>query len=338
MRVAYFGTTPEEESYIKATANDMGLREEVSFFPNALTKENMPGDRDFDAISIFVDSRVDAEVFEAFPKVRYIMARSVGYDHVDIEEAQKRGITVSNIPSYGDHTVAEFTFALILALSRKIFLSFDRIRETGSFSLEGLRGFDLAGKTLGVVGTGKIGKKVIELAQAFALHTLAYDMFPDEAYQAKHQFTYVPLETLLRESDIVSLHVPYSNQTHHLINRTTLSQMKKGAYLINTSRGGVVETEALVESLKSGHLAGAGLDVLEEELVIKDELDFIAKGNVAEHNIKTILANHILINLPNVVITPHNAFNTREALLRILDESVRSIKLFIDGTPINVIR
>jgi D-lactate dehydrogenase len=276
-------------------------------------------------------------VFDAFPNLHYIMARSVGYDHIDIKEAKRRGIVVSNIPSYGDQTVAEFTFALILALSRKIFLSFDRIRETGSFSTEGLRGFDLEGKTLGVVGTGKIGKKVIELARCFRMNIIAFDLFPDVEFAKNSGFAYVSFDELLSQSDIVTLHVPYMKETHHLMNAESLAKMKKGSYLINTSRGGVVETQALMSALRGEHLAGAGLDVLEEELVIKDELEFIAKGNITEHNIKTILANHVLINLPNVVITPHNAFNTREALLRILETSVHSIKGFIESSPINVV-
>lgn len=336
MKIAYFGVTQEEEAYIKNKAALAGL-EQITFFRDRLIKEELPKETDFEAISVFVDSKVDEPVFDAFPNLTYIMARSVGFDHIDLALARKRGITVSNVPSYGDHTVAEFTFALILTLSRKIFLSVDRIRETGSFSIEGLRGFDLKDKTVGVVGTGKIGKKVIELARGFGMRVVAQDAFPDNAAAEALGFQYVSFDELLSQSDIVTLHIPYSKDTHHLMNKDSLAKMKKGAYLINTSRGGVVETEALVGALKSGQVGGAGLDVLEEELVIKDELDFIAKGNVAEHNIKTILANHVLINLPNVVITPHNAFNTREALERILDASIESIKKFADGEPIHVV-
>lgn len=337
MKIAYFGVTEDEEAYLKRRMADAGLDGSVVFSDGKLLKEDISTKMDFDIISVFVDSKIDTTVFDALPNLKYIMARSVGYDHIDLTEAKKRGITVSNVPSYGDHTVAEFTFALILTLSRKIFLSVDRIRETGSFSIEGLRGFDLKDKTIGVVGTGKIGKKVIELARCFGMRVIAQDAFPDEKAAQSFGFEYVSLEELLGKSDIITLHVPYSAQTHHLINNDSLAKMKKGAYLVNTSRGGVVQTEALVGALKSGQLGGAGLDVLEEELVIKDELDFIAKGNVAEHNIKTILANHVLINLPNVVITPHNAFNSKEALERILDASVEGIKGFLVGSPPNVV-
>ncbi len=337
MKIAFFGVTGDEEAYLRRQVEGTALLPSASFFSERLTKEDLPAETDFDVISVFVDSSVDETVLTAFPNLRFIMARSVGYDHIDLDETKKRGIIVSNVPSYGDHTVAEFTLALILTLSRKIFLSFDRIRETGSFSLEGLRGFDLMGKTLGVIGTGKIGKKVIERARCFGMNIIAYDAYPDAAYAKSAGFSYLSLEEVLGTSDIVTLHVPYSAETHHLINRESLAKMKKGAYLVNTSRGGIVETEALVEALKSGHLGGAGLDVLEEEIVIKDELDFIAKGNVAEHNIKTILANHVLINLPNVVVTPHNAFNSKEALERILDASVEGIEAFLAGKPVNVV-
>ena len=337
MRIAYFGVTEEEKTYLKSRIAEAGLDGNVVFSDEKLQKEDISTEMDFDIISVFVDSKIDKPVLDAFPNLKYIMARSVGYDHIDLAETKKRGIIVSNVPSYGDHTVAEFTFALILTLSRKIFLSVDRIRETGSFSIEGLRGFDLKDKTIGVVGTGKIGKKVIELARGFGMNIIAQDAFPDKKAAEALGFQYVSFDELINRSDIVTLHVPYSKDTHHLMNRDSLAKMKKGAYLINTSRGGVVETEALVGALKSGQVGGAGLDVLEEELVIKDELDFIAKGNVAEHNIKTILANHVLINLPNVVITPHNAFNSKEALERILDASVDSIKGFLAGSPPNVV-
>ena len=337
MRIAYFGVTEEEKTYLKSRIAEAGLDGNVVFSDEKPLKEDISAKMDFDIISVFVDSKIDKPVLDAFPNLKYIMARSVGYDHIDLTEAKKRGIIVSNVPSYGDHTVAEFTFALILTLSRKIFLSVDRIRETGSFSIEGLRGFDLKDKTIGVVGTGKIGKKVIELARGFGMNIIAQDAFPDKKAAEALGFQYVSFDELINRSDIVTLHVPYSKDTHHLMNRDSLAKMKKGAYLINTSRGGVVETEALVGALKSGQVGGAGLDVLEEELVIKDELDFIAKGNVAEHNIKTILANHVLINLPNVVITPHNAFNSKEALERILDASVDSIKGFLEGAPPNAV-
>ena len=337
MKIAYFGVTQDEKTYLTSRIAEAGLDGNVVFSDEKLQKEDISMEMDFDIISVFVDSKIDKPVLDAFPNLKYIMARSVGYDHIDLTEAKKRGIIVSNVPSYGDHTVAEFTFALILTLSRKIFLSVDRIRETGSFSIEGLRGFDLKDKTIGIIGTGKIGKKVIELAHCFGMRVIAQDAFPDTTAAASFGFQYVSFEHLLEESDIITLHVPYSKDTHHLMNRDSLAKMKKGAYLINTSRGGVVETEALVGALKSGQVGGAGLDVLEEELVIKDELDFIAKGNVAEHNIKTILANHVLINLPNVVITPHNAFNSAEALHRILDASVDSIKGFLVGSPPNVV-
>ncbi|MFH1759054.1 MAG: NAD(P)-dependent oxidoreductase, partial [Patescibacteria group bacterium] len=184
---------------------------------------------------------------------------------------------------------------------------------------------------------GNIGKHVIHYANAFGMKVIAYDKFPNKELAVTENFSYVKFDDLLKKSDIVTLHVPYLKSTHHLIDKKALSNMKKDAYLINTSRGAVVDTEALVEALQKKKLGGAGLDVLEEEGVTKDEMTFLFHGHPKEHNLKTILANHILIDMPNVIITPHNAFNTREALYRILDTTVENIKEFIKGKPINII-
>jgi D-lactate dehydrogenase len=209
------------------------------------------------------------------------------------------------------------------------------VRETGSFSLEGLRGFDLKGKTLGVVGTGRIGKHVVRIANGFEMNVLACDSYPDEKFAKEMGFKYLPLEDVLRASDVVTLHVPYMKETHHLINAKTIKLMKHGAYLVNTSRGAVVETDALVKALQEKQLGGAALDVLEEEGAIKDELNILAFGHPEEHNMKTILEDHVLIDMPNVLITPHNAFNSAEGLTRILDTTVENIAGFVNGKAIN---
>jgi D-lactate dehydrogenase len=242
------------------------------------------------------------------------------------------------VPSYGENTVAEYAFALILALSRKIYDSYDRIRETGSFNLDGLRGFDLKGKTLGVVGTGRIGKNVIRIAKGFEMEVIAYDPYPDDKTAQAMGFRYVSLEELLTQSKVVSLHVPLLPETTHLINDKTLELMAPDSFLINTARGGVVDTQALVRAIKAGQLAGAALDVLEEEGVVKDELSFLTSSAPAKSpDLKTVLANHILIDLPNVIVTPHNAFNTKEALERIMDTTVDNIRNYIIGQPTSVV-
>lgn len=335
MKTLFFLHEPWERDFIeKQTA--LSEKSELAFVNGLLDADHLPENRDADIISIFVDSHLDAHVIEAFPHLKLIAARSTGYDHIDAEAVKKRGILVSTVPSYGEHTVAEYAFALLLALSRKVYHAYDRIRETGSFSQEGLRGFDLNGKTIGVVGTGRIGKNVIRIANGFGMRVLASDAYPDEAFAKEVGCEYVDLSQLLGESDVVTLHVPYLESTHHLINKETIRQMKKGAYLINDSRGAVVDTEALVAALREGHVGGAALDVLEEEGAIKDEATFLVSGHPAEANLRTVLANHILIDMPNVIITPHNAFNTIEALQRILQTSVENIAAFVAGKPENI--
>lgn len=336
MQLAFFGAKPWEKEFLTTAIKNQIPENEPVFYDEILDKDHLPEKKDFEVISVFVDSTVDAPVIDAFPNLKLITARSTGYDNIDLNKCKERNIAVATVPSYGEETVAEYAFALILSLSRKVSKSFDQIRETGSFNLEGMSGFDLQGKTLGVVGTGKIGRNVIRIAKGFEMNVIASDNFPNEEAAKALGFTYCPLNELLAKSDIVTLHVPYLKETHHLINEKTLNQMKPGAYLINTSRGPVVETEALVKALKSGQLAGAGLDVLEEEGIIKDELDFIVSGHPEEHNLRAALANHVLIDMPNVIITPHNAFNTREALQRILQTTVDNIKAFQSGAPANL--
>ncbi|MDZ4225117.1 MAG: NAD(P)-dependent oxidoreductase, partial [bacterium] len=207
-----------------------------------------------------------------------------------------------------------------------------------SFSQDNLQGFDLKSKTLGVVGTGRIGKHIIKMAKGFDMNVVAYDPFPDLEFQKLNEYKYLSLEDLLKTSDIVSIHVPYMKETHHLINDDRIKLMKKGAILINTARGAIVETESLVKALQDGQLGGAGLDVLEEENLTSDKIEFILGGHPEEHDLKTVLANHVLIDMPNVVVTPHNAFNTKEALQRILDTTLESIQSFIAGTPKNLVK
>lgn len=334
MRIAVFGYEPWEHEYLAAHPP---VGAELVFFADPVTPDKLVADDDFEILVIFVSSQIDEKVLAHFPKVRALVTRSTGYDHIDLAVCRVRGITVSNVPAYGEATVAEYTFALLLSLSRKIYLGYRQVRETGSFNVTNLRGFDLEGKTLGVVGTGRIGRHVVRIARGFGLKVIVYDTRPDNQFAETMGISYQSFPELLAKSDIVTLHVPALPETEHLLNPTTFAQMKSGAILVNTSRGSVVDTQALVVALKSGHLAGAALDVLEEEGVIRDELDLLVAGHPEEHNLKTVLANHVLINFPNVIVTPHNAFNTSEALQRILDTTLDNIREFVAGTPINVI-
>lgn len=337
MTIAYFFREEWEKEYLQAHSDFQGLLASTNFIQGACSKDNAALCRDAEILSVFVDSALGKETLSQMPSLKLIASRSTGIDHIDREYCKERGILVSSVPAYGEYTVAEYTFALILTLSRKIYDAYDRIRETGKFSQEGLRGFDLRGKTLGVVGCGKIGRHVVAIARRFEMNVLIFDPSSDSVFAAEQGARVVNFEELLAKSDIVTLHVPYMESTHHLMNERTIAGMKRGAYLINTSRGGIVETEALVKALKDGKLGGAGLDVLEEEGAIRDELDILINNKTEAYDLKTVLANHILIDMPNVVITPHNAFNTTEALQRILDATIANIKGFLSGSPLNLV-
>ena len=334
MKIAFFETESWEEAYLMEKL----AGHEADFYGGRIDKDNIPEKKDYDALSVFTNCEVNREVIEAFPGLKFISTRSTGFDHIDLAAAAEKGIVVSSVPSYGENTVAEFAFALMLAISRKIFKSFDRIKESGSFDLDGLQGFDLKGKTLGVVGTGKIGKHAIKMAKGFDMNVVAFDAYPDEKMASEYGVKYMPFEELLKTSDVITFHVPELPSTFHMINAGNINLIKKGAVIINTARGSVIETAALVKALDEGIIGGAGLDVLEEEVFTKDVKDFLIDGTPKEHNLETILQNQILVDMDNVIITPHNAFNSKEALMRILDTTVLNVTSFASGTPQNEVK
>ncbi len=332
MKIAFFEIRDCEETYVKAR-----LQGDTLFFsPHVLSDKNLPP-VDTDVLCPFVGSKVDKLVLDHCPQIKLIATRSTGFDHIDLAECRTRGITVVNVPRYGENTVAEFTFALLLALARKIYPSIKRVKEEGRFCCEGLQGFDLKGKTIGVVGTGNIGVHVVKIAAGFDMKILVFDAHPQEQLVTNFGVKYCSLQELLRESDIITLHVPYLPATHHLINRENLKTVKKGAILINTARGGVVETEGLVWALQQGLLGGVALDVLEEEGCITSEIETLLERHPKEEQLRTILADHALMRMPNVIITPHNAFNSIEAIERIVGTTLDNIKSFVAGTPVNVV-
>ncbi len=333
MKISFFELEGWEEKLIREALPG----QEVFFNQAQLDKFYTPEAIDSEVVSVFVDSRIDSAMLDYFPKLKLIATRSTGYDHIDLKACRARGITVAYVPGYGDNTVAEFTFGLILALTRKIYQSIDQVKKAELFTLKGLRGMDLKGKTLGVVGTGRIGKEVVRIARGFSMNVLAFDLYPDDKYSKEMGFLYVDFPRLLKNSDIVTFHCPYNAQTHHLLSAATAASVKPGSYLVNTSRGAVVDTQVLVELLQNGILAGAALDVLEEEGETKDEMQFLSKTYPKAEELKTILRNHILMRLPNVLITPHNAFNSQEALERILKITIENIRSYADGRPSNVV-
>lgn len=333
MKLGFFEREEWEESIIRGAFPD----DELYFHNGGIAEDALPERTDFDAIAVFTNSRITSALLDKLPDLKYVVTRSTGYDHVDVAECRKREIAVAYVPGYGDNTVAEYAFGLLLNLTRKIYLSVDEVKESGSWNRARLRGVDLKGKTMGIVGTGRIGKEAVRMAKGFGMRVVAYDPKPDEAFAKEMEIAYMPLDDLLAASDAVSLHCPYCAETHHLLNAGNMKKMKRGAYLVNTARGGLVETDALVAALADGTLAGAALDVLEEEGETKDELHFLSHGHPKEEELKVVLENHALMKMPNVLITPHNAFNTEEALLRILHTTIENIRSYIAGNPKNLV-
>ncbi len=332
MRIAIFDTKAGEKKYFsKALAG-----QQLEFSADSLDEKTASLAKNAQAVMVFVASRLTAEVLKKMPKLKLVIARSTGFDHIDLKYCQKNGITVCNVPSYGENTVAEHAFALILSLSRNIHKSYLRtIRE--DYRIEGLKGFDLHGKTIGVVGAGKIGLHLIKMARGFDMNVLAYDVNQDQFLADVLGFKYSSLENLLAQSDIISLHVPDNKFTHHLINRKNIGLIKKGALLINTARGGVVETEALLEALDKKILAGAGLDVVEGENLIMEEKQIAYDKETADEML-SLVKNHILLSKENVIFTPHIAFYSQEALERIMEVSAENVLAFAHGQPKNIVK
>jgi len=331
MKIAFF----EIKGWEKRILNKALKGHQLVYFSNPLSSKNVKNVRGFEIVSVFIYSKINSEILKKLPKLKLVTTRSTGFDHIDLKECQKRKILVSNVPFYGENTVAEHTFALILALSRNIHKSYIRTLR-GDFTIEGLKGFDLKGKTIGVIGAGHIGLHVIKIAKGFGMEVLAYDINPNKFLAEVLDFKYVCLDELLRKSNIISLHVPATPETYHMINKDNIKKIKKGAILINTARGSVVDTEALIEALDKGILAGVGLDVLEGEELIKEEKELLYDKKKFE-SLKELVKDHILLAKDNVVYTPHIAFYSQEALERILHTTVKNILSFIEGKPENVV-
>lgn len=326
-KIAFYGIWPEMAGYLKTKMK--GLNPSIS--SDKISEDNL--DQNTEILAVFVESPLTNKIIEQLPHLKMIATMSTGFDHIDLATAKKRNIPVCNVPTYGENTVAEHTMALILGLTRKLFPSVKRVKE-GLYDFHGLRGVDLKNKTLGVVGTGHIGAHVIKMAKGFEMNIVAYDAFPNADLAEKLGFTYLTLDKLLTQSDIITLHTPLLKTTYHLIGEKNIKKIKKGAYLINTARGALIDPEALVWALQHDQIAGAGLDVLEDENLIQNHEELIG---CTECQIKTTLLNNIIIDHPNTIVTPHNAFNSTEALERIIDTTVENVKSFIDGKTINQI-
>ncbi|HSD12032.1 MAG TPA: hydroxyacid dehydrogenase [Patescibacteria group bacterium] len=333
MRIAFYEIEDWEREYLAGRLSG----HELSFHEEPLSAETAAKAADADAVSVFVYSRVDGDALAKLPKAKFVLTRSMGFDHIDLAACAKRGVVVSRVPSYGERTVAEHAFALILALSRKIFLAYERT-EKSVFDYRGLQGFDLYKKTLGIVGGGRIGMHVARIARGFEMDVLVSDPFPKKELAETIGFRYAPLEELLAKADVVTLHAPYMPETHHLMNDARFALMKRGAVIVNTSRGALIDTQALLKALQDGILSGAGLDVLEEETFIREESELMSKDFPKKSDLAAVVRDHMLIARNDVIITPHIGFNSREAMERILETTVENVEGCAKGSPVNVVK
>lgn len=290
--------------------------------------------KDFSAaevISVFIGSQLTAEILQMFPNLKLVATRSTGVDHIDLSYCRSHGIRVCNVPDYGDSTVAEHAFALLLSVARKIPASLARVQEL-NFDRESLRGIELQGKRLGVLGTGRIGRRAAQIGRGFGMDVVAYDKRRDEDAARAIGYAYLSLPDLLATSDVVTVHLPATPETLNLLDQDAFAGMKSGSILINTARGNIVNAEALLWALQTGILWGAGLDVVPGEPLLRDEGEILRRGgNIGGEDLKTLLADHVLLKMPNVVVTPHNAYNTEAALQRIIAATLDNIQAFADG-------
>ena len=319
IRIGFFDAKPYDRRWFERLRGD---DIEISYFEGRLRLATVKVAQGLDAVCVFVNDEVDAAVIEALAGygIRLIALRCAGYNNVDLRAAYGR-LRVVRVPGYSPHAVAEHALALVMTLNRKTHRAFNRTREH-NFTLSGLEGFDLNGKTAGVVGTGRIGQAFATICRGLGMEVLAFDTFPNPKLDVK----YVDLDALLQKSDVVSLHCPLTAETHHLMSAARFSLMKPTAMLINTSRGALVDSRALLEALRSGRLGSAGLDVYEEEgdLFFEDRSQTLVDDEVLS----------LLLTLPNVLVTSHQAFLTDEALEAIAQTTLDSVRAFFSGAPL----
>ncbi|MBR3781309.1 MAG: 2-hydroxyacid dehydrogenase [Clostridia bacterium] len=316
LRIAFFDTKPYDKIYFDTLKEEYGI--EIEYFESKLSPRTAVMAKNVRAVCAFVNDDICKETIDVLKEngVELIAMRCAGYNNVDLHAA-KDVMTVVRVPEYSPHAVAEHTLALLLTLVRKTHKAYIRTRDF-NFSLNGFVGFDLHGKTLGAIGTGKIGMAFIDICRGIGMNVIAYDPFPSQGY-----LEYVPLEELFQRADVISLHCPLTSDTYHMINDYSIKMMKEKVFILNTSRGALIDTESLINGIKSGKIGGAGLDVYEEEseFFYEDLSESILKDDVLSR----------LIMMPNVLVTSHQAFLTHEALKRIAEITLGNIKSFFDG-------
>jgi D-lactate dehydrogenase len=325
MKITVFSTKPYDRKFLDAANDQAAAGHELNYLEERLNRHTVALEEGAPAVCLFVNDDCDAEVLSGLARqgCRLIALRCAGFNNVDLRRAGELGIRVARVPAYSPYAVAEHTLAMILALNRKIHRAYNRVRE-GNFSLDGLLGFDLHGKTAGIVGTGRIGQILGSTLAAMGCRVLGYDLFPAAAFAQCGRYT--TLDELLAESDVVSLHCPLTPQTHYLINAESIARMKPGVMLINTSRGGLIDTAAVINAVKEGQIGYLGLDVYEQEADLFFE-------NLSETIIQD---DHFqrLLTFPNVLITGHQAYFTETALRNIADTTIANVSAFAEGQPL----
>ncbi len=319
-KIAFFDSKPYDIEFFDFMNTSYGFK--LKYFKNHLTEDTVSLARGFDAVCLFVNDRVSAEIIKTLNHL--VALRCAGYNNVDLKAAFGR-IHVLRVPAYSPYAVAEHAVALMLTLNRKIHRAYFRTLDK-NFSIGGLMGFDMYGKTAGIIGTGQIGKVLIQILKGFGMHILAYDPFPNNEFASRIGFEYVDLDTLYKNSDVISLHCPLTQETERIINSESISKMKDGVMLINTSRGKLIDTKALIAGLKSKKIGFAGLDVYEEES------EYFFEDKSQEVLTDDILARLLTFN--NVIVTSHQAFFTREAMTNIAKTTLQNIKDFFDGVQL----
>lgn len=334
MKIIFFEVPKEEQPILQ----QVFVGQDVLFYEEKLNENNINLAEGVEILSVFINSVVNKKIIDLLPNLKFITTRSTGFEHIDFEYCKTKNIKVSNVPAYGSHTVAEFAFSLILNLSRNVISANNHLRETMDFNFySSLQGFDLQGKTIGVIGTGKIGKNLIKMAKGFEMNVIAYDLHPDLEFAKENNIAYKTFLEVISESDIITLHAPYTKENYHLINKENILKMKKGVFIINTARGALIDTEALIWGINEKIIAGAGLDVLEGERDLKIENEIVGSNNSEQIDYKIVVEDQILIDMPQVIVTPHVAFYSKEAEAVILKTTEENINNFINNQPQNLV-
>lgn len=332
-KIVFYDVTETESKIF----DSLKAENEVVFIKDSINQDNIVADAD--VVSVFVSSTVSKEFVDRMSNLKLIACRSTGFNNIDVSACKANNISIVNVPTYGERTVAEYTFALMLALSRKILPSVQQTMQ-GTIDSSLVHGHDLFGKTIGIVGLGRIGKNVARFAEAFGMKVLAFDPLAKAEGLTEFNLSLVELPELLLASDFVTVHAPLTDDNKHLFDSDKFAQMKQGSIFINTARGELMVTKDLIDALQSGHLAGAGIDVLEGENLVdlNEEEILLKKGRVSTELLQEAVANNVLVKMPSAIVTAHNAYNTGEAIRRINTTTKENIEAFLNGEIQNEVK